>query len=147
MMMIAQTGDRVRIRYTHMQDAREYVPQSTKPRVLEFTIGSEHLLPGLSRFVLGMQPGEQKCVTLPPAEAYGELQTRLIRRISRRCLHTKGAPEMGMLLTPRGSDSIHGLRWWQLDMSYWVIRTLELGHLAWNVKLPTPAAIARGTRR
>jgi FKBP-type peptidyl-prolyl cis-trans isomerase 2 len=109
-MMIAQTGDRVRIRYTHMQDAREYVPQSTKPRVLEFTIGSEHLLPGLSRFVLGMHTGEQKCVTLPPAEAYGELQTRLIRRILRRRLHTKGAPKMGMLLTPRGPDSIHGLR-------------------------------------
>lgn len=37
----------------------------------------------------------------------------------------------------------HGLRWWQLDVSYWVIRALELSHLAWNVKLPSRAAIAR----
>jgi len=108
--MIAQSGDRVRVRYTHMYDAREHDPQSTKPRVLEFTVGSDHLLPGLSRYVLGMHPGEQKCVTLCPVEAYGELQARLIRRISRRCLHTKGPPELGMLLTPRDSESVSGHR-------------------------------------
>ncbi len=31
----------------------------------------------------------------------------------------------------------HGLRWWQLDLSYWVIRALVLLGLAWNAKLPT----------
>jgi stearoyl-CoA desaturase (delta-9 desaturase) len=30
----------------------------------------------------------------------------------------------------------HGLRWWQLDASYIVIRALETLGLAWNVKLP-----------
>lgn len=30
----------------------------------------------------------------------------------------------------------HGLRWWQLDMSYWVIRLLAAFKLAWNVKQP-----------
>jgi stearoyl-CoA desaturase (delta-9 desaturase) len=30
----------------------------------------------------------------------------------------------------------HGLRWWQLDVSYWVIRALALLGLGWNVKLP-----------
>src|SRR5687768_5156292 len=40
----------------------------------------------------------------------------------------------------------HGLRWWQFDLSYWVIRGLELIGLAWNVKLPSRAAIARGIR-
>lgn len=40
----------------------------------------------------------------------------------------------------------HGLRWWQVDVSYWVIRGLELIGLAWNVKLPSRAAIARGKR-
>lgn len=37
----------------------------------------------------------------------------------------------------------HGLRWWQIDLSYWVIRTLTWLRLAWNVKLPTPEAIAQ----
>ena len=31
----------------------------------------------------------------------------------------------------------HGLRWWQVDVSYWVIWTLARLGLAWNVKLPS----------
>jgi stearoyl-CoA desaturase (delta-9 desaturase) len=30
----------------------------------------------------------------------------------------------------------HGLRWWQLDLSYWVICALALVGLAWQVRLP-----------
>ena len=39
----------------------------------------------------------------------------------------------------------HGLRWWELDLSYWFIRGLELLGLASNVKLPSPEKMA--TRR
>jgi stearoyl-CoA desaturase (delta-9 desaturase) len=34
----------------------------------------------------------------------------------------------------------HGLRWWQLDVSYWLIRALALAGLAWNVKVPSKQA-------
>jgi len=37
----------------------------------------------------------------------------------------------------------HGLRWWQIDVSYWVIRGLVLVGLAWNVRLPTQQSITR----
>ena len=30
----------------------------------------------------------------------------------------------------------HGLRWWEIDVSYLVIRALALVGLAWKVKLP-----------
>jgi stearoyl-CoA desaturase (Delta-9 desaturase) len=36
----------------------------------------------------------------------------------------------------------HGLRWWQLDLSYWLIWAMELVGLAWNVKLPSKQAQA-----
>jgi stearoyl-CoA desaturase (delta-9 desaturase) len=36
----------------------------------------------------------------------------------------------------------HGLRWWQIDVSYWVIRGLALLRLAWNIRLPTKRAVA-----
>jgi stearoyl-CoA desaturase (delta-9 desaturase) len=37
----------------------------------------------------------------------------------------------------------HGLRWWQIDLSYYVIRVLALLGLAWNVRLPAtqPGAV------
>jgi stearoyl-CoA desaturase (Delta-9 desaturase) len=40
----------------------------------------------------------------------------------------------------------HGLRWWEVDVSYWVIRALALLGLAWNVKLPTKQAQLREQR-
>jgi stearoyl-CoA desaturase (Delta-9 desaturase) len=30
----------------------------------------------------------------------------------------------------------HGLRWWQIDVSYWLIRALACLGLAWKIKLP-----------
>jgi stearoyl-CoA desaturase (delta-9 desaturase) len=37
----------------------------------------------------------------------------------------------------------HGLRWWQFDVSYWVIRALALAGLAWDVKVPSRQAQER----
>lgn len=34
-----------------------------------------------------------------------------------------------------------GLKWWQIDLSYWAIRTLEFAGLVWEVKVPTTAMI------
>jgi len=36
----------------------------------------------------------------------------------------------------------HGLRWWQVDISYYVIKTLAFMRLAWNVRVPTKEAQA-----
>jgi stearoyl-CoA desaturase (delta-9 desaturase) len=36
----------------------------------------------------------------------------------------------------------HGLRWWQVDVSYWVIRALALLGLAWKVRLPAGQPLA-----
>ncbi len=41
----------------------------------------------------------------------------------------------------------HGLRWWELDMSYWVIRALSALGLAWKVRTPDPASIAGKRKR
>jgi stearoyl-CoA desaturase (delta-9 desaturase) len=35
----------------------------------------------------------------------------------------------------------HGLRWWEIDASYLVIRAMELCGLAWRVRIPAMDAI------
>jgi stearoyl-CoA desaturase (delta-9 desaturase) len=40
----------------------------------------------------------------------------------------------------------HGLRWWEIDVSYWVIRALASVGLAWNIKLPSKQAMMREQR-
>ncbi|MCS6864119.1 MAG: fatty acid desaturase [Gemmataceae bacterium] len=41
------------------------------------------------------------------------------------------------------SSARHGLRWWQLDFSYGVIRLMQWCGLAWRVRLPTPQELQR----
>jgi stearoyl-CoA desaturase (delta-9 desaturase) len=36
----------------------------------------------------------------------------------------------------------HGLRWWELDLSYWVIRAMSATGLVWKVRTPDAQAIA-----
>jgi stearoyl-CoA desaturase (delta-9 desaturase) len=40
----------------------------------------------------------------------------------------------------------HGLSWWQVYVSYWVIRALAACRLAWNVKVPAAEMIAAKRR-
>lgn len=40
----------------------------------------------------------------------------------------------------------HGLQWWQLDLSYLVIRVLALLRLAWDVRVPTQAMLRKKRR-
>jgi stearoyl-CoA desaturase (Delta-9 desaturase) len=40
------------------------------------------------------------------------------------------------------SSARHGLRWWQIDISYWLIRAMKIVGLASDVKIPAPAALA-----
>jgi stearoyl-CoA desaturase (delta-9 desaturase) len=41
----------------------------------------------------------------------------------------------------------HGLKWWQVDTSYWIIRGMEKLGLAWKVKVPARDAIAAKEQR
>jgi len=40
------------------------------------------------------------------------------------------------------SSAAHGLRWWEVDLGYWVICLLQTISLERNVRVPTPAQIA-----
>ena len=41
----------------------------------------------------------------------------------------------------------HGLRWWEIDLSYWVIRAMAAVGLAWNVRVPDARAVEAKRRR
>jgi len=39
------------------------------------------------------------------------------------------------------SSAFHGLKWWQVDFHAYVIRSLSLFGLAWNIKRPSQEAL------
>jgi len=64
--------------------------------------------------------------------------------------HSRNNPIFGVLAFGEGwhnnhhafpASARHGLRWWQLDISYIIIRALERVGLAWNVRVPSPERI------
>jgi FKBP-type peptidyl-prolyl cis-trans isomerase 2 len=81
----AKSGDTVRVHYhgsfpsgevfdTSLEDearsagihnpSRDYEP-------LQFTLGAGQVIQGFNDAIIGMEPGEEKTVTLPPEQAYG----------------------------------------------------------------------------
>ncbi len=70
----ATAGTKVQFHYTGtLQDGTVFdTSQGRDP--LEFEVGSGTIIPGLDRAIEGMQAGEQKTVTIPSAEAYGDYQ-------------------------------------------------------------------------
>lgn len=44
------------------------------------------------------------------------------------------------------SSARHGLRWWELDVSYLIIRLMAMLHLVWNIRLPDAQALAAKRR-
>jgi stearoyl-CoA desaturase (delta-9 desaturase) len=66
--------------------------------------------------------------------------------------HSRNNPVLGVLALGEGwhnnhhafpTSARHGLRWWQVDVSYYLIRLLALVGLAWKVRLPSEPAMAR----
>jgi stearoyl-CoA desaturase (delta-9 desaturase) len=66
--------------------------------------------------------------------------------------HSRNNPVLGILALGEGwhnnhhafpTSARHGLRWWQVDVSYYIIRLLGLVGLAWKVRLPAEPALAR----
>ncbi len=65
--------------------------------------------------------------------------------------HSRNNPVFGVVGMGEGwhnnhhafpTSARHGLRWWEIDVSYLVIRVLVLVGLAWKVHLPRPEAMA-----
>jgi len=73
-MQQAKQGDTVRVHYTGRLTSGEVFDSSEgtddgKP--LEFTIGSQQVIPGFEAGVIGLAPGESRTITIPVEQAYG----------------------------------------------------------------------------
>ena len=45
------------------------------------------------------------------------------------------------------SSARHGLRWWQVDLTWWTVLLLEKAGLVWNVRLPGENAMELKLRK
>ncbi|MCC5963807.1 MAG: peptidylprolyl isomerase [Rhodobacteraceae bacterium] len=79
----ATAGNTVQIHYTGTLNDGSVFDSSEGREPLEFELGSGTIIPGLDSAIDGMAEGEQKTVTIPSAEAYGEYQPQACQDVPR----------------------------------------------------------------
>lgn len=94
----AKAGDTVRVHYTGtLGDGSEF-DTSRGREPLEFTVGEGQVIPGFDEAVTGMQPGEEKRVTIPADEAYGQRRPEMVGTIRREQFPPGIHPAVGQQL-------------------------------------------------
>ena len=94
-MAAAKAGDTVRVHYTGTLGDGEVFDSSDGGEPLEFTLGEGEVIAGFDEAVTGMSPGDEKTVTIPADEAYGERSEELVMRVPRTQLPPDLEVEVG----------------------------------------------------
>lgn len=70
----AGPGDRVKVRYTMKIEGQDEIIDATAMRgePLAITLGQSEVIRGLELGLIGMRPGEERLMTIPPYLAYGD---------------------------------------------------------------------------
>ena len=77
----AASGDSVKIHYTgKLEDGTEF-DSSAGRDPLEFQLGSGQVISGFDKAVEGMAVGESKSVKIPPEDAYGPHEDRMVQDV------------------------------------------------------------------
>jgi len=75
---IAEKNDTVKVDYVGSLMDGNVFDSSEGKQPLEFVVGAGQMIKGFDKAVLGMKVGDEKTVTIPPEEAYGESNPRLL---------------------------------------------------------------------
>lgn len=94
----AKNGDTVRVHYTGRLESGEIFDSSEGGEPLEFELGSGQVIAGFDETVAGMNVGDEKTITIEPANAYGERIDALVGKVERSQMNMEGEPQVGMEL-------------------------------------------------
>jgi FKBP-type peptidyl-prolyl cis-trans isomerase 2 len=100
----AAVGDTVQVHYTgRLVDGTQFdSSRGTEP--LEVTLGQGETIAGFENALVGMVPGEQKSVTIPCDEAYGERNEAMTQTLPRSVIPDEIELEVGMVLNARSPE-------------------------------------------
>ncbi|MBM9596046.1 FKBP-type peptidyl-prolyl cis-trans isomerase [Roseitranquillus sediminis] len=101
----ANAGDTVAMHYTGSLSDGTRFDSSEGREPLKFTLGQGEIIPGLERAVEGMEPGEEKTVTIPADEAYGARDPSRVQTVPREQVPPEVPTDPGTQLelqTPAG---------------------------------------------
>ena len=94
-MQSAKTGDTVRVHYRGTLDDGSVFDSSEGRDPLEFRLGSGQVIPGFDDAVTGMSVGDERTVTIPADQAYGNHRADLVLVVGRENLPADMSVDIG----------------------------------------------------
>lgn len=91
----AASGDRVLIHYRVGLNSGDIIDLSPDNEPLEVILGVGRYLAGIENAVVGLEPGEERSLTVPAAEAFGARIDDLVQEIGRELFPEDLTPEVG----------------------------------------------------
>lgn len=101
-----ESGKTVKVHYKGTLNDGEIFDTSEGREPLEFEVGSGQVIPGFDSAVKAMETGSSKTITIPCAEAYGEIVPELIATVPPTHFPDDIQPEVGQTLelqSPQGN--------------------------------------------
>lgn len=79
--MPARLNDEVKLHFTGFLESGEVFDTSEGKTPLKLKVGSDEIIPGFNKGLVGMEIGEERQIKIPPALAYGQYFDDLIREM------------------------------------------------------------------
>jgi FKBP-type peptidyl-prolyl cis-trans isomerase 2 len=131
---VIDKGDTVKVNYTGLFENGEIFDSSLEEKAkvggnydpdrtyepLVVKIGAKQVIDGFEKALLGMKNTEEKKVTIPPEEGYGNFDASLVKKIPRGSFKSASiTPEVGMLLnTQAGIGKIIKINSSDIDIDF-----------------------------
>ncbi|NNK12484.1 MAG: peptidylprolyl isomerase, partial [Flavobacteriaceae bacterium] len=97
-------NDTIKVHYTGKLNDGQVFDSSLERDPLEVTLGQGALIPGFEKGLIDMEVDENKTITIPKEEAYGEVRKELFQKVNKSDLPEEIKPEIGMGLVATNPD-------------------------------------------
>lgn len=88
--MAVKEGDTVAVHYTGRLEDGEVFDSSAGGDPIQFTVGEAQVIPGFEAAVVGREVGDKATVKIPPEQAYGERDDKLVQQLDRAQIGGEG---------------------------------------------------------
>ena len=93
-----ENGATVQLEYTLTDDGGKVLDSNKGGTPLTYTQGQQQIIPGLEKALDGMSEGEERKVTVKPAEAYGEVDPNAITEVPKERIPAEALTVGGQLV-------------------------------------------------
>ena len=100
----AVDGNTVKVHYTGKLEDGSVFDSSEGRDPLEVKLGTNAIIPGFEKGLMGMEVGDKKTITIPSEEGYGPRRDELIMELNKSDFPENITPEVGLQLQMQRED-------------------------------------------